>query len=41
MTVKSREAGFVGGLTLGLFGGAVLGVVVTLMAIVSIVGPGN
>jgi hypothetical protein len=32
MTVKSHDAGFVGGVTLGLFGGMILGALVAVMA---------
>jgi hypothetical protein len=39
MTVKSREAGFIAGAALGLFGGAILGMIVTIMALAAIVGP--
>jgi hypothetical protein len=36
MTTKSNsDAGFVGGLTIGVFGGAILGAIVTLMALLS------
>jgi hypothetical protein len=41
MTTKSREAGFIVGAALGLFGGAIMGAIVTIMALVSMVGPGN
>jgi hypothetical protein len=33
MTVKSRDAGFVGGLTLGLFAGMILGGILTIAAL--------
>jgi hypothetical protein len=38
MTTKSNDAGFVGGLTLGVLGGAILGAIVTLMALFTIAG---
>jgi hypothetical protein len=38
MTTKSGDSGFVGGVALGLMGGAILGAIVTLMALLSVPG---
>jgi hypothetical protein len=38
-TTKSLNDGFLGGVALGLFGGMVLGGMLTLMALASVVGP--
>jgi hypothetical protein len=39
MTTKSRESGFIVGAAMGLFGGMILGMIVTIMALTAIVGP--
>jgi hypothetical protein len=38
-STKSSDAGFVGGVALGLLAGAILGAIVTIMAMAAIVGP--
>jgi hypothetical protein len=39
VAAKPSDAGFVTGAALGLFGGAILGVVITIMALTAIVSP--